>query len=253
MEQFYNILGHLKFSDFVDIFIVSIIIYQFLTIIRGTRAVQMMLGIAALFILFGLSVRYRFYALNWVLSHFFDSFFLILVILFQDHIRSALVNVGAVNPLLKRKSDGKQNEIEEVVEAVNALSKEKTGALIVFERKNGLLNYSQTGTTLYSEIHSDIIYTLFQNNSPLHDGAIILGNNKIKAAGCFLPLSKSLELDKKFGTRHRAAIGVTEGTDALVVTVSEESGKINLCKSGSYYPIKDASELKLSLYKNLKS
>lgn len=252
MRQLIPILEHITYVDVLDILIVATIFYQFLAIIRGTRAVQMVLGIMAMMLLFSLSLKYKFYALNWVLSHFFDSFFLILIILFQDHIRSALITVGGAT-LRGKKSEGDQEqEVDEIVDAVAALSREKTGALIVFERRNGLLNYIQSGTQIKSEIHSDIIYTLFQSNSPLHDGAIILSRGEVAAAGCFLPLTKNLEVDRSFGTRHRAAIGITEGTDAVVIIVSEETGKIKICVGGNYYPVKGIPELRQALNRNLR-
>lgn len=251
MGNLSTIVQHLSFFDAIDIVIVSIIFYQFLTIARGTKAVQMLLGMTALFILSGVSLQYRFYTLNWILSHFFDYFFLILIILFQDQIRSALINMGAVSPFSKNSGTDLELRIEEVVSAVKVLGLEKTGALIVFERKTGLLNYVQTGTKLGAEIHSDILYTLFQNNSPLHDGAVILSRNKIKAAGCFLPLTKKIDLDRHLGTRHRAGIGVTESTDAVVIIVSEETGNISVCKNGQHKILKNELELKKELFESL--
>ena len=252
MRQFILILEHITIVDILDILIMATVLYPLLVIIRGTRAVQMVLGVMAMIILFSLSLKYRFYTLNWALSHFFDSFFLILIILFQDNIRSALISVGGATLWGKKSESDLEKEVDEIVEAVGALGREKTGAIIVFERGNGLLNYIRSGTQIKSEIHSDIIYTLFQSNSPLHDGAIILSRGKVAAAGCFLPLTKSLEVDRSFGTRHRAAIGVTEGTDAVVVTVSEETGKINLCVGGNYYPIKGTPELRQGLKRHLR-
>lgn len=249
----FPIIEHITYIDLMDIGIVAVILYQFLVIIRGTWAVQMVMGIMALMLLFSLSLKYKFYTLNWALSHFFDSFFLILIILFQDHIRRALITVGDGATLWgKRFNLQTDQDVDEIVEAVMALGREKTGALIVLERRNGLLNYIQSGTQIKSEIHSDIIYTLFQSNSPLHDGAMILSQGKVAAAGCLLPLTKNLGVDRSFGTRHRAAIGLTEGTDALVVTVSEETGKINLCVDGKTYPIQGMSQLRQDLNQRLK-
>ena len=142
-------------------------------------------------------------------------------------------------------------QVEEVVLACTALSREKTGALVVFEKNHGLLNYVQTGTKLDSRIHSDIIYSLFHQSSPLHDGAIILYDNRIQAAGCFLPLSRNVEIDRHYGTRHRAALGITEVSDAVVVIVSEETGRINLCHLGVFYYMEDENMLRKFLRKFL--
>ncbi len=252
MEKFIAVFSHVGFTDVLDIMVMTVIIYQFLSIIRGTKAVQMTFGVFALFMLFAFSLKFKLYALHWFLSHFFDSFILILVILFQDHIRNVLVNVGRVSPFLSKGKGQLDSVVEEIYEAVKILSQEKIGALLVFERKTGLLNYIKTGTIVKSEIHSDIIYSLFLNNSPLHDGAIIFSDQKLYAAGCFLPLTKNLEIDRQFGTRHRAGIGITEGTDSFVLVVSEESGKVGYCHNGRYYPFKDFKNIKRVLFNHLK-
>lgn len=204
----------------------------------------MIVGLGVLFCLFWLGITFKLYSLNWVLAHFFDSFFIIVIVLFQDQFRSALASVGTRRNIMSVFAKNEQDfEIDEVVDACGALSKEKIGALIVLERKHGLLNFVNTGTRLDSRIHSDIIYSIFESSSSLHDGAIIIQNGKIAAAGCFLPLSKNHDIERHLGTRHRAALGLTEGTDALVVTVSEETGKINLCVEGIFYLCKNEKEL----------
>lgn len=238
-------INHLNFKDIIDIFIVAILIYQLLLIVRGTKAAQMIVGLGVLFGLFWLGLTFKLYSLNWVLAHFFDSFFIIVVVLFQDQFRSALASVGTKRNILTIFSKGQMVdfEMDEILEACGALSREKIGALIVIERKQGLLNYINTGTKLDSKIHSDIIYSIFESSSSLHDGAVIIQNSRIAAAGCFLPLSKNFDIERHLGTRHRAALGLTEGTDALVVTCSEETGKINLCVEGTFYPCKNEKEL----------
>jgi diadenylate cyclase len=236
--------SHLNFKDLIDIFIVTILIYQLLLIVRGTKAAQMIVGLGVLFCLFWLGITFKLYSLNWVLAHFFDSFFIIVVVLFQDQFRSALASVGTRRNIISFfAKDEYDFEIDEVVDACGALSKEKIGALIVLERTHGLLNFVNTGTRLDSRIHSDIIYSIFESSSSLHDGAIIIQNGKLSAAGCFLPLSKNFDIERHLGTRHRAALGLSEVTDALVVTVSEETGRINLCVEGIFYLCKTEKEL----------
>ena len=251
MKQIIGLFQNFALSDLVDILVVSVLLYRFLLIIKGTRAVQMLIGLGALVILFGLSLSYRLYSLNWILSHFFESFFVILVVLFQDHIRQVLANVGKAKFWGGKKSSQMGIIIDEVVEATKVLAQEKTGAIMVFEKANGLLNYAVTGTFLEANIHSDIIYSLFQESSPLHDGAIIFSGEKIQAAGCFLPLSKNVDIDRHYGTRHRAAIGITQLTDAVVVTVSEETGKIHVCFEGQLKEMKEVTELEDVLLKLL--
>lgn len=247
MQQVYRILEHVNGKDIIDILIVSLVFYSIFKIIKGTRAVQILFGLAAIGILFFISHRYQLYSLNWILGHFFDSFLIIAVILFQDQIRSALANFGNT-PWLGRKFDISLNtQVEEVVEACGALSREKTGAIVVFEKRNGLLNYINSGTQLDCRIHSDIIYSLFQSISPLHDGALIISGNEIKAAGCFLPLSKEVEIDRHLGTRHRAALGISEVSDAVCVIVSEERGEMKLCYKGIFYKVSDESSLRRQL------
>jgi diadenylate cyclase len=170
-----------------------------------------------------------------------------MIILFQEQIRVALVSFGETKMFTKRKKTLHDEDLEEIVKVCKALSLEKTGALIVFEKNQGLLNYSITGTRLNSNIHSDILYSLFQVKSPVHDGAVIVFDGKIQAAGCFLPLSKNVNIERHYGTRHRAALGVTELTDAAVVIISEETGEIKLCYNGEFYKIEDETVLRSKL------
>jgi diadenylate cyclase len=251
LDQLSVLFTHFRFIDLIDILAVSFIVYRFLIIVQGTRAYQMLFGIVALSMLYWASRYYDLYSMTWVLNNFFDYLFIILIVLFQDQIRSALVSISSARFFGFGTQSKFDQQIEEVVAASSALSRERTGALIVFEKKHGLFNYSSTGTRLDSRIHSDIIYSLFQVKSPLHDGAIIIFNGTIQAAGCFLPLSKNVEIDRHYGTRHRAALGITEITDAVVVTVSEETGRVNVCYNGVFYYVENADELRQYLRKFL--
>lgn len=251
MNQLGMLLSNLRFFDLIDITVVSLIVYRFLFIVQGTKAYQMLWGIGALFVIWWVSQSYELYTLSWILKNFFDYLFIILIVLFQDQIKSALVSLsGSQLAGFERRSDF-DHEIEEVVVACTALSREKTGALIVFEKHHGLSNFSSTGTRLDSRIHSDIIYSIFQVKSPLHDGAIIINGGVIQSAGCFLPLSKNVEIDRHFGTRHRAALGITEISDAVVVTVSEESGRMNICYNGFFHFMENEDQLRRFLRKFL--
>lgn len=231
-----GLIGHMGLKDAVDIFIVAFLIYQGLLIVYGTRAVQMLTGLGILIALFWMGHSYKLYSLNWLLDHFFDSFFIIAIILFQDQFRNALASFGTRQGFLSWfKNEVAGNEINEIIEACQALSREKIGALIVIERSHGLANYTATGTSLGSRIHADMIYAIFQSSSPLHDGAIIINDGLINAAGCFLPLSRNIEIDRHLGTRHRAAIGISEDTDAVAVVVSEEKGHMSVAFGGDFY------------------
>jgi diadenylate cyclase len=234
-------------SDVVDIAIVAFIVYRFLLIVHGTRALQMLVGLLTVSVLYVFSLRYEMFSLNWLLNNFFDYFFVVLIILFQDEIRTALVAFGETK-FFGKQSNVKTNKlIEEISEAVFALSKERTGALVVLENKQGLLNYMETGTKLESRVFSDVIYSIFQDSSPLHDGAIIIADNKIMSAGCFLPLSKNIEVDRHYGTRHRAALGITEVSDSIVIIVSEERGEVTICHNSEFIVIKDPSHMRKAI------
>ena len=221
----------------MDILLVTFLVYRILIVVRGTRAYQMIMGVVALIGLFWVGVTLKLPSLNWILSRFFDSFFIIAVVLFQEPFRNSLASFATTRKNLGGWGKNKfRVEIEEVVEAVFRLGKKSRGALIVLEKNDGLSNYISTGTSLDAQIHSDLIVALFESHSSLHDGAMVIGKKKILAAGCFLPLSKDLEIKKEFGSRHRAALGLTQVTDSVVITVSEERGIINLFFKGKYHP-----------------
>lgn len=251
LQQLGILLSNFRFLDLLDILVVALIMYRFLVIVQGTRAYQMLFGIVALALLWWFSQFNELYSLSWILQNFFDYLFIILIVLFQDQIRSALVSISSTRFVGRNGRSKFDQQIEEVVAACSALARERTGALIVFEKNHGLLNYSSSGTRLDSRVHSDIIYSIFQTNSPLHDGAIIIFNGVIQAAGCFLPLSRNVEIDRHYGTRHRAAMGITEITDAVVVTVSEETGRINICYNGVFYLMENEELLRKYLRKYL--
>jgi diadenylate cyclase len=242
-----EVISNLHVKDLFDIFVVAFIIYELLIIIHGTRAVQILIGVGAICALQWVSVSYELNSLNWLLGHVFSSFFLVIVILFQDDIKTVLANVGGAKVFNRDLEKDSDLGIEEVVEACLAMSREKLGAIIVFEKRQGLGRFIDTGTSLRSQVHSDLLYSIFQTGSPLHDGAVIVGQGQIKAAGVFLPLSHNYDIDRHLGTRHRAALGITEHTDAVVVTVSEETGKMSLCYDGIFYAMKDTKSLRKQL------
>ncbi len=244
MQLLQSFIASLRWADGVDVIVMSIIIYRFLLILQGTRAVQMLIGLSILGVLWWASSSYELFALSWLFRHFFDYIFIIIIVLFQDQIKSALVSFGGSRIFSRASKEKIGEQIEEVSEAIGALSRERTGALIVFERAQGLLNYSLTGTRLDAKVHSDVLYSLFQTKSPLHDGAIILYNGLILSAGCYLPLSKNVEIDRHLGTRHRAALGITEVSDAVVVVVSEETGRISICVNQSFIIVSNEEELR---------
>jgi len=234
---------HVK--DLFDVLAVSIVIYQLMKILHGTRSMQMVLGIVLLGLISWIGTAYELYSINWLLENFFDSFIIIVVILFQEEIRAALISFTNRQAILKQfTKDDREDEINEMVESIWYLGKERIGALIALENTNGLGNILETGMILNADIHRDLIFSIFQEKSALHDGAVIIRKNKIAAAGCFLPLSKNMDLDRQLGTRHRAALGLSEITDAIVVVVSEERGDIKISFNGKFYEMKDQFTLR---------
>ena len=208
---------------------------------------QMLTGLGILGIAFFLSSTFELFTTHWLLSYFFDYLILIVIVLFQDDLRRALTHVGK-NPFFSGASAEEEREmIDEVAKAANRLARERIGALMVIERETGLKNFIDTGSKLDSRVRSELLYSIFVPSSPIHDGAVIINGGRIAAAGCFLPLSKDPNIDRRFGTRHRAAIGLSEDTDAIVVLVSEEAGECHLVKNGRITMNLSEEELRQSL------
>jgi diadenylate cyclase len=201
-------------------------------ILRGTHAIQMITGLLFLGVFFFLSSYFELLTIHWILRSFFDYLFFIVIVLFQDDLRRALAYVGK-NPFVSAKSEELDRiMVEEVAKAATLMANDKYGGLIVIERETGLKNFIDTGAQLDAAVRSELIYSIFIPTSPIHDGAVIIRDGKVASAGCFLPLTKNPNVEKSFGTRHRAAIGLTEDTDAVVVLVSESHGATYLVKGG---------------------
>ncbi len=248
MSDFLSLIGgSFRFIDVIDIFLVSLIVYRILLLIKGTRAVQMLTGLGVLGLAFVLSIRLELFTLHWLLSYFFDSLILIVIVLFQDDLRRALTHVGK-NPFFSSSSEEEEREmVDEIAQAATTLARERTGALIVLERETGLKNFIDTGSKIDSKVNAELIRSIFQPASPIHDGAAIISNGRILAAGCFLPLSNRSNISKNLGTRHRAAIGLTEETDAVVILVSEEAGAAHLVRNGEITENLSEDEIRSSL------
>ncbi len=246
-DLFANLQSSIRLIDFLDVGIVALIVYRVLLLIKGTRAMQMLTGLGILGIGFFVSSAMELFTTHWLLSHFFDYLILIVIVLFQDDLRRALTHVGK-NPFFTGSGIEEEREmVDEVSRAALRLAKERIGALIVIERETGLKNFIDTGSRLDAKVNADLIYSIFVEKSPIHDGAIIISNGRMSAAGCFLPLSKETTIDKSYGTRHRAALGLTEDTDAIVVLVSEEAGEAHLVKNGKLTTNLTEQEIRKSL------
>lgn len=240
----------LRVQDAIDILLIAFVIYRIMDLIRGTRAVQMLIGLAVVFLGFVSSQYFELYTLNWILDNFLSSILLVIVVIFQDDIRRALTQVGS-RPFLGRERGIQQEELEEIVRAAVALTSKRIGALIVFQRDVGLNQYVEVGTRLDARVSKELIISIFIQTSPIHDGALIIHEGRIIAAGCFLPLTTNPHVSKTLGTRHRAAIGLTEETDAIVIVISEEEGAISLVREGRITRDVDAGTLRSTLQKLL--
>jgi diadenylate cyclase len=224
---------HVGWWDFIDILVVSILIYEVFTLIRGTRAVQMVIGGALLVALFYGSRWAHLETTNWLIRNLLGYIVFGVIVLFQSDIRRALAHLGRA-PFFRyfAKPESAEESIEELVVAASMLAAQRIGAIIALERQIGLRNYIEGGIPLDAVLTYDLVLSIFQPSSPLHDGAIIVQDDRIAAAACFLPLTVNPKLSKELGSRHRAAIGLTEENDAVAIVVSEESGRVSIVADG---------------------
>ena len=220
--------------DIADILVVSILIYEVLKLIKGTRAVQMSVGAAFLAVIFYGSRFLRLDTVNWLIRNFLGSIVFAIIVLFQADIRRALAHLGRA-PFFRlfAKEESREESIEELVVAAGLLSGQRIGAIIAVERQVGMRNYIDGGISLDAVLTYDLLLAIFQPKSPLHDGAVIVQADRVAAAACFLPLTINPRLSKELGSRHRAAIGLTEENDAFAIVVSEETGIISVVVDGN--------------------
>jgi diadenylate cyclase len=251
----FDLLSQIKPTDVIDILIVSYVIYKGIMLIRGTRAVQLLKGIFVVLIAWGLSVVFNLNTLQWLMNQAFTFGVLALIIIFQPELRRMLEQLGR-GKLFSRAggddADAYTEKLADVIKAVNTMARKRIGALIVFERQTGLTDYMESGTAIGAAISSELLVNLFVPNTPLHDGAVIIRRNIIAAAACYLPLSENPFISRELGTRHRAAIGLSEVSDAICVVVSEETGQVSLVMNGQI--VRDIKEESLiaKLYEELR-
>ncbi len=227
----------IRLQGVIDVLVVAYIIYKMLGLLRETRAEQIVKGVIVLLILIKVSEWIGLYTLKWILDQVIPIFAFALIVLFQPELRKGLEKLGTVSVLNKSLTDSRGNTlnvlVKEITDAVASLSRQKIGALMVIERQIGLNDIVETGTRIEGEVSSDLLINIFTPNTPLHDGAVIIKDDKIRAAACFLPLSSDMSVSRELGTRHRAALGVSEMSDSLTVIVSEETGSISIAENGS--------------------
>jgi uncharacterized protein (TIGR00159 family) len=244
-----EILGQLRWQDALDIGIIAFGINRLIYLIRGTRAVQMIAGLVILLLAYVSSQRLGLFTLHWLLENFLGYLILVVVVIFQSDIRRALAQVGAAHLFGSSERSEHAQAFEEISEAVASLAAKNVGALIVLEREVGLNDYIEVGTHLDASVTRELVESVFLPHSPIHDGALVIQKGRVAAVRCFLPLSEEPTVSRNLGTRHRAALGITEQTDAVAVVVSEEHGRISLVVRGKIDPVADKAQLQASLEK----
>ncbi len=234
-------------SSVVDILLVWYVIYKLINIIKGTKAVQLLKGILVILLVRVASDFFGLTTLSWMMQQVITYGFLAIIIIFQPELRRALEQLGrgkffsrSTNP----DDNGQEKTVEAILKAAEYMAKRRIGALISIERETGMSDYIETGIALNSQISSELLINIFIPNTPLHDGAVIIQKNNVAAAACYLPLSESPFISKELGTRHRAALGISEVTDSITVVVSEETGAVSLTRNGELHRDLKAEELK---------
>ena len=233
----FNNLKIVRVRDFIDIAIVAFAIYKGISLFRETRASKLIKGILVLIIFTQIARVMQLNTVNFILENTLQIGLIAILIVFQPELRRALEKVGtaSIKKIIKINDDSEENDIGEVCRAVSKLASSKTGALIIIERTTKLGDIMSSGIIIDSKISEGLLINIFVPNTPLHDGAVVIGDNRIKAAACFLPLTQDNTLSKELGTRHRAAVGISEVADCLAIVVSEETGKISLAHNGKIY------------------
>ncbi len=236
-----------RWWDVIDILIVAVLIYELLHFLRGTHAVQIALGGVVLMGLYWASTLFNLQVVNWILRTFLPILGFGIIVVFQAEIRKGLAHIGRA-PFLGGAARRRQEEVvDELVLAATTLASERTGAIVALEREMGLRSYIETGIALDAVLTYDLLVSIFHPATPLHDGAVVVQGNRVAAAACFLPLTVNPELSRTLGSRHRAAIGLSEDTDALAIVVSEETGAISLVEGGRIRKGLDGPALKQAL------
>jgi diadenylate cyclase len=236
----------------VDVLIVALLFYRLLILVRGTRAIQMFIGLIVLVMLSAVAQWLRLSALNWLLTSLRTVWVIAFIIIFAPELRKALTQIGQSRAFNRFVSVEEFGYLSELQNGIERASRKGLGALVVIERNIGLKNYIETGTTIEAAVSAELIETIFTPPSPLHDGAVVLRGSQIVAAGCILPISSNPNLERTLGTRHRAAVGLTEETDAIVIVVSEETRQISIAENGQLARNLQIGELKSRLSSLLK-
>jgi diadenylate cyclase len=243
-----EIVTHFRLPDVIDILIVAALIYWIILLIRGTRSFQMVIGLVLIILALLISQMGRLMTVHWILNNFLSSIILIIVVIFQHDIRRALSTVGKNPFFFEPSSPHGAPIVEEIIDATLGMARRRIGALIVLEREAEVDKHVEMGVPINATVTKELITTIFFPPSPLHDGAVLIQGGQLTAARCFLPLTANPRLVKTLGARHRAALGLTEETDAVVIVVSEEVGVVSLAIGGKLTRNLDAAGLRRVLY-----
>ena len=255
---FFSIILRMSIFDLIDIAIVAYIFYKIFMFIKDTRAEQVFKGIVVLLFATVISNLFKLHTLYWILVNALEVGVIAICIIFQPELRTGFEYIGRKNFKFFEKSNKSEDDkeldkmIEEIIETLYSLSRQKIGALIIMERETKIGDIINTGTIIDGEVSRQLLINIFIPNTPLHDGAVVIRDNQIKAAACFLPLTQSKDLSKELGTRHRAAIGVSEVSDCISLIVSEETGDVSIAKSGKIYRGVSKERMSNILRSNLK-
>lgn len=241
MSETLALFRQMGWQDILDIALVAFVVYKVILWVRGTRAMQMMAGLGLLFVVLVVSQELNLVTTNWIINSFLSSLVLVVIVLFQSDIRRVLANLGR-GPFFG-SSESATTTLDEVARSAVAMAGRMTGALIVLERRIGLADYVDQGVKIGAEVSRELLISIFQPTAPLHDGAVIIRGDRVMAARCVLPLSSS-KVGRMAGTRHRAALGLSEETDAVCVVVSEERGRVSVAVSGKLTQDLDAKALR---------
>jgi uncharacterized protein (TIGR00159 family) len=244
-----ELIPQIRWQDVVDIGIITFLVYRALQIVRGSRAMQMIMGLAVILVVYASSRALGLFTLNWILDNFLASIILVIIVIFQSDIRRALTQVGSA-PLFgsaDRMVQKREDIIGEVVQASVALAEQHVGGLIVIEREVRLNEYMEIGTRLDARVSRELVQSVFLPHSPIHDGALVIQKGRVTAVRCLLPLSTNPNLRKTWGTRHRAALGVTEESDAVAIVISEQEGTVALVVGGNVTENIDGDRLRAAL------
>lgn len=248
MQGIIDLFSNMRIRDVIDILIVAMVLYKVYTLLKETRAEQLIKGIVVLIILTQISDSLQLYTIHYILSNAMTVGAIALIVVFQPELRRGLEYIGRTRffskSIIEIRGESASKVVDELVEAVASLSRQKIGALIVLERETGLSEVASTGTKINGLVSSDLLINIFIPNTPLHDGAVIIKEDTIKAAACFLPLTENTNISKELGTRHRAALGISERSDSLSIIVSEETGAISTAENGSISRYLDSQTLR---------